>query len=287
MADVLAEVRGLVDDGVVQVTLLGQTVNAWGRREGRSLGELIRALQPLAGLQRLRFITSHPEEMDDALIDAMAASDKCGLFLHLPPQSGSTRLLRRMARGYTAERYREIVAQLRARIPGVQIGADIITGFPGEQDEDHAATRRLMEELRFSQAFIFRYSPRPGTPAWGRLADDVPEDRKHARLLELQALQRDHQLERHRAMVGTVHRVLVEGASRRDPRVLFGRNLAFDRLVFAGPTDRGAEELTGQLVDVEITQATALTLSGRLAGSHETAADITAGDEAPADAALA
>lgn len=260
MADVLAEVRSLVDDGVVQVTLLGQTVNAWGRREGRSLGELIRALQALPGLQRLRFITSHPEEMDDALIDAMAESDKCGLFLHLPPQSGSTRMLRRMARGYTAERYREIVEQLRARIPGVQIGADIITGFPGEQDEDHLATHRLMEDLRFSQAFIFRYSPRPGTPAWGRLADDVPEDVKHARLLQLQALQRDHQLVRHRAMVGQVHRVLVEGASRRDARLLFGRNLAFDRLVF-----EGAEELTGRFLDVEITRATALTLSGRLA----------------------
>jgi tRNA-2-methylthio-N6-dimethylallyladenosine synthase len=262
LADVLAEVRALVDDGVVEVTLLGQTVNAWGRREGRSLGELLFALQALPGLQRVRFITSHPEEMDDALIDAMAACDKCGLFLHLPPQSGSTRMLRRMARGYTAERYREIVAQLRARIPGVQIGADLIAGFCGETDADHAATLVLMRDVRFSQAFAFRYSPRPGTPAFGRLPDDVPEPVKHARLLEMQALQRDLQLERHAALVGQTQRVLVEGASRRDARVLFGRNLAFDRLVFPGDP-----ALAGTFVDVTITRATALTLSGRLAGS--------------------
>ncbi|HEX5012328.1 MAG TPA: tRNA (N6-isopentenyl adenosine(37)-C2)-methylthiotransferase MiaB [Planctomycetota bacterium] len=269
LADVLAEVRALVDDGVVEVTLLGQTVNAWGRREGRSLGELLHALQALPGLQRVRFITSHPEEMDDALIEAMAACDKTGLFLHLPPQSGSTRVLRRMARGYTAERYREIVARLRARIPGVQIGADLIAGFCGETDADHAATLALMRDVRFSQAFAFRYSPRPGTPAYGRLADDVPEEVKHARLLELQALQRDLQLERHRGMVGEVHRVLVEGASRRDARVLFGRNLAADRLVFPGDPS-----LAGRIVDVEVTRATALTLSGRLAGA--TGPDATA-----------
>lgn len=276
--EILDEVRALVDDGVVEVTLLGQTVNAWGRREGRSLGELLAALQALDGLQRIRFITSHPEEMDEALIRAMAASPKCGLFLHLPPQSGSTRVLRRMARGYTAERYRELAARLRQAIPGVQLGADIICGFPGETDEDHAATRALMQDLRFSQAFVFRYSPRPGTPAWGRLADDVPEPVKHARLLELQALQRDLQLERHRGMLGEVHRVLVEGASRRDPRVLFGRNLAFDRLVFAGDP-----ALAGRFVEVEITQATALTLSGRLAGAPA-AADLDAASLAGAAA---
>jgi tRNA-2-methylthio-N6-dimethylallyladenosine synthase len=257
MAEILAEVVALVADGVVEVTLLGQTVNAWGRREGRSLGELLAALQVLPGLERIRFITSHPEEMDDALIDAMAGCDKAGRFLHLPPQSGSSRVLRRMARGYTAERYRAIVDRLRAAIPGVQIGADLITGFPGETEDDHRATVALVQDVRFSQAFVFRYSPRPGTPAWGRLADDVPDALKHERLLELQALQTAIQARRHAAMAGEVHRVLVEGRSRRDPERLFGRNLAFDRLVFGG-----APHLVDRFVDVRVTAGSALTLQG-------------------------
>ncbi len=258
MAEILAEVAVLVDDGVVEVTLLGQTVNAWGRREGRSLGELLLALQELPGLQRIRFITSHPEEMDEVLIAAMAASDKCGLFLHLPPQSGSSAVLRRMARGYTAERYREIVHRLRDAIPGVQLGADLIAGFCGETEADHRASLRLMQDVRFSQAFAFRYSPRPGTPAFGRLPDDVPEAVKRRRLLELQALQNELQLARHRDLVGSVHRVLVEGGSRRRPELLFGRNRAFDRIVFAGEPG-----LADGFLDVEITSATALTLTGR------------------------
>ncbi|MGQ0552101.1 MAG: tRNA (N6-isopentenyl adenosine(37)-C2)-methylthiotransferase MiaB [Planctomycetota bacterium] len=259
LAEIVEEVRSLVSDGVLEVTLLGQTVNAWGRREGRSLGELLVVLQELPGLERVRFITSHPEEMDERLIEAMAACPKTGLFLHLPPQSGSSAVLRRMARGYTAERYREIVAQLRERIPGVQIGADLITGFPGETAADHAATVRLVEDLRFSQAFVFRYSPRPGTPAWGRLADDVPDELKHERLLELQVLQTRVQTERHRTLVGQKQSVLVEGSGRRDATMLFGRNLAFDRVLFPGELP-----LIDQLVDVEITHSTSLTLRGRL-----------------------
>jgi tRNA-2-methylthio-N6-dimethylallyladenosine synthase len=263
LADVVAEVQALVADGVVEVTLLGQTVNAWGRGEGRSLGDLLRRLQALEGLQRVRFITSHPEEMDDALIAAMAECDKCGLFLHLPPQSGSDRVLRRMARGYTAARYRAIAASLRAAIPGVELGADIIVGFPGETADDFAATRGLMQELRFSQAFVFRYSPRPGTPAWGRLADDVPERVKHERLLELQELQARLQAERHAGLVGRVQRVLVEGVSRRDGSRLFGRNLQFDRLIFAGEA-----ALVDRFVDVRVTGCSPLTLFGeRVAGA--------------------
>lgn len=261
MAEVVDEVAALVDDGVREVTLLGQTVNAWGRLEGRSLGELLHRFEDLDGLERVRFITSHPEEMDDELIAAMGACRKAGLFLHLPPQSGSDTVLRRMARGYTADRYREIIAQLRAAVPGIAIGADIIVGFPGESDADFAATRQLMEDVRFSQAFLFRYSPRPGTPAFGRLEDDVPDEVKRARLAELMALQQSHMEARHRSLIGQVHEVLVEGTSLRDERTLFGRNLAFDRLVFEGDP-----ALTDRFVPIEITDATALTLHGRLAG---------------------
>lgn len=258
MGEILGEVRLLVEDGVREITLLGQTVNAWGRKQGRSLGDLLEALEDVDGLARVRFITSHPEEMDERLIDAMAACRKSGLFLHLPPQSGSDSMLRRMARGYTADRYREIVTQLRERIPGVQLGADIIAGFCGETDADHRATAQLMQDVRFSQAYIFRYSPRPGTPAWGRLEDDVPDEVKRERLAELLALQNAIMEERHQSMIGQVHPVLVEGASRRQPHMHFGRNLAFDRLVFEADAS-----LADSFVDVEVTAATALTLTGR------------------------
>lgn len=259
MAELVDEVTALVDDGVREVTLLGQTVNAWGRLEGRSLGELLFRFEELDGLERVRFITSHPEEMDDGLIAAMGACRKAGLFLHLPPQSGSDAVLRRMARGYSAARYREIIAQLRAAVPGIAIGADIIVGFPGETDADFEATRQLMQDVRFSQAFLFRYSPRPGTPAFGRLEDDVPDALKRARLAELMALQQEHSLARLSGLVGQTQQVLVEGASLRDERVLIGRNLAFDRLVFEGDP-----ALADQFVSVEVTDATALTLHGQL-----------------------
>jgi tRNA-2-methylthio-N6-dimethylallyladenosine synthase len=269
MAEIITEAEALVGDGVKEITLLGQTVNAWGHSEGRSLGELLHALELLDGLERVRFITSHPEEMDDELIEAMAACRKAGLFLHLPPQSGSDRVLRRMARGYTAERYREIVDRLRAAIPGVALGADIIVGFCGETDEDFEATYRLLEDIRFSQAFLFRYSPRPDTPAFANLKDDVPDEVKRERLSRLMELQRQVQVARHQAMLGSVHEVLVEGRSLREPTLLFGRNLAFDRIVF-----EAAETLTDSLVRVQISSATALTLSGRLVSPSEAPAAV-------------
>lgn len=262
MVDVVTEVEALVADGVKEVTLLGQTVNAWGRHEGHSLGELLHRLEEVPDLHRVRFITSHPEEMDDELVAAMADCRKSGLFLHLPPQSGSSRMLRRMARGYTNERYRDIIAQLRERIPGIEIGADIIVGFSGETEDDHEATAALLRDVRFSQAYIFRYSPRPGTPAYGKLDDDVPDKVKRARLADLMAIQNQIMGERHAALVGTRHEVLVEGASRKNERRLFGRNLAFDRLVFEG--DPAWE---GRFAVVEVTDATPLTLSGRLVGA--------------------
>ena len=202
MAEIFTEVQALVADGVKEITLLGQTVNAWGRGEGRSLGELLAAFEDLDGLDRVRFITSHPEEMDDELIQAMASCTKAGLFLHLPPQSGSDAVLRRMARGYTADRYRQIIEQLRDAIPGVAIGADIIVGFCGETDEDFEATYRLMEDVRFSQAFLFRYSPRPDTPAFSHLVDDVPDQVKRERLARLMDLQQRQSLERLQGMIG-------------------------------------------------------------------------------------
>jgi len=275
MADIVGEVERLVEDGVAEVTLLGQTVNAWGRAEGRSLGDLLQHFEQLDGLRRVRFITSHPEEMDERLVAALGSCRKAGLFLHLPPQSGSDRVLRRMARGYDAARYREIVAQLRAAVPGIELGADLIVGFPGEDESDFEATCALVEDVRFSQAFVFRYSPRPGTPAFGRLPDDVPEGSKRERLAHLQALQTRLQAERHARLVGSRHEVHVEGRSRRDSRRMFGRNLAFDRIVFPG-----GPELTSDFVEVEIVESTPLTLTGRLVATAGGARDRT-GTRAP------
>jgi tRNA-2-methylthio-N6-dimethylallyladenosine synthase len=169
-----------------------------------------------------------------------------------------------MARGYTAGRYLEIAHQLRERIPGVQLGADIIVGFPGETEEEFEATYRLMEEVRFSQAFLFRYSPRPGTPAFGRLEDDVPEVEKRRRLARLLELQTGLQEARHTALIGSRQEVLVEGRSRRNDQVLFGRNLAFDRIVFPGDP-----AWTDTLVEVDVREATALTLTGERAPTAE------------------
>ncbi|MCB9899447.1 MAG: tRNA (N6-isopentenyl adenosine(37)-C2)-methylthiotransferase MiaB [Planctomycetes bacterium] len=259
MHEILDEAKRLVDDGVTEITLLGQTVNAWGRAFGSSLGDLFHEFERLDGLRRVRFTTSHPEEMDERLVAAMAACRKAGLFLHLPPQSGSDAVLRRMARGYTAARYREIVQQLREAIPFVQLGADIIVGFPGESEDDFELTYQLMEDVRFSQAFVFRYSPRPGTPAFGALVDDVPDDVKRARLATLLDLQARLASERHASMHGEVHEVLVEGTSRRDSRRMFGRNLAFDRIVFPGDPS-----LVDEYVHVRLGESTALTLAGEL-----------------------
>ncbi|MED5330159.1 MAG: tRNA (N6-isopentenyl adenosine(37)-C2)-methylthiotransferase MiaB [Planctomycetota bacterium] len=262
MEEILSEVGKLAGEGVKEITLLGQTVNAWGRHVGRSLGDLLVRLEDVEGLHRVRFITSHPEEMDDELVDGIASCGKSGLFLHLPPQSGSDAVLRRMARGYTVSRYGEIVEQLRERIPGIEIGADIIVGFCGETDDDFAATYRMVESLKFSQAFIFRYSPRPGTPAYQHLDDDIPDAVKRERLARVLALQKRLMLDRHESMKGKTTEVLVEGASRRDADRLFGRNLAFDRVVFQGAT---AKE--GAFVEVEITGGTELTLYGEATGT--------------------
>jgi tRNA-2-methylthio-N6-dimethylallyladenosine synthase len=261
--DVLTEVADLTDRGVKEVTLLGQNVNAY--RGAMSDGEvadfalLLEYLAQMPGLERLRYTTSHPKEFTQRLIDAYARVPQLVSHVHLPVQSGSDRILTAMKRGYTVLEYKSIVRRLRAVRPAICIASDFIVGFPGETEEDFAATLRLAEEVGFDASFSFVYSRRPGTPA-ASLPDATPHEVKLARLQRLQ-----DQLNRQaqaigEAMVGTLQRILVEGPSKKDPGELSGRT-ENNRVV----NFRGAPRLTGQFVDVTITSALPHSLRGEVA----------------------
>jgi len=228
------EVRSLVDDGCVEITLLGQNIDAYVSGESR-LADLLRRLDAnVAGLRRLRFVTSHPKDISDDLLGAMAELRTACEHLHMPAQSGSTRVLAAMNRGYTAERYREIVAAARAAVPDVEIASDFIVGFPGETDEDFDATVSLVRDCAFSQSFIFKYSPREGTKA-AELPDDVPLAVKQERNQRLLAVQEEVSGARHRAAEGRTVEVLVEGPSKRDASRLTGRTRGNEIVVFPVP----------------------------------------------------
>jgi len=261
--DILAEVRGLVARGVREVTLLGQNVNAYGTETGSEAGdhfpELLQRLAAVEGLARLRFMTSHPRDVSPGLISALAALEPVCEHLHLPVQSGSDRILTAMRRGYSRADYLRLVARLRAAVPGLALTTDLIVGFPGETEEDFAATLSLVEECRFEAAFTFVYSPRMQTAAAqlpGRLEPAVAEERMR-RLIDLvQRLAR----ERNTALVGHEVEVLVEGPSRQRGTEAMGRTRSFKTVNFGGPA------LPGELVSVEVEAATSTSLRGRRAG---------------------
>ncbi len=258
--DVLTEVADLADQGVKEVTLLGQNVNAYrGPMADGELADLALLLEYVAeipGLARIRYTTSHPKEFTPRLIDAHGRIDKLAPQVHLPVQSGSDRVLAAMKRGYTALEYRSIVRRLRAARPDVSISSDFIVGFPGETERDFEATLELVEALGFDGSFSFVYSRRPGTPA-AQLPDDTPPEAKLARLQRLQALLDAQARAVSERMVGSVERVLVEGPARRDPDDLAGRT-ANNRVVnFPGP-----RRLVGRFVDVAIERALSHTLRG-------------------------
>ena len=273
LADVIAEVRNLIAQGVREITLLGQNVNAYrgalstaGGGSGGSEGPadqadfalLLELLCEIPALERLRYTTSHPREFTPRLIEAHARLPKLGAYVHLPVQSGSDRILAAMKRRYTVLEYKSIVRRLRAARPDLCISSDFIVGFPGETDEDFEATLRLVDELKFADAFSFVYSPRPGTPA-AELPDDTPADTKMERLHRLQRAVEEHAASFNASLVGTLQKILVEGPSRRDPGELAGRT-EHNRVVnFTGQT-----ELIGRLVDVEITASLAHSLRGEL-----------------------
>ena len=271
--DILTEVAELAAQGVKEVTLLGQNVNAYRgvvrdpaapatNGEPADLALLLEYAAAIPGIERLRYTTSHPREVTPRLIDVYARLPQLVNHVHLPVQSGSDRVLAHMKRGYSVLEYKSIVRRLRKVRPDISITSDFIVGFPGETAGDFAATLKLIEEVVFDASFSFVYSPRPGTPA-AALADDTPHETKLARLRELQALLDAQAAGISAAMVGTTQRVLIEGVSKKDARDLAGRTDNNRIVNFAG-----APRLIGQFVDVTITAALSHTLRGKVELVH-------------------
>ena len=266
---VLVEIAQLADQGVKEVTLLGQNVNAYRGTMGES-GEiadfalLLEYVAEIPGIERIRYTTSHPNDFTPRLIEAYARIPKLVSHVHLPVQHGSDKILSYMKRGYTAAQYRKTIAQLRAVRPDMAIGSDFIIGFPRETEEDHAKLLALIEEVGFDNSFSFIFSPRPGTPA-ASLRDETPQEVKQRRLLEVQALidRQMHAISEQR--VGTVQRVLVEGPSKRDAHELMGRTECNRVVNFAADAS-----LIGQMIDVHITEARHFTLRGEVAAVEAT-----------------
>ncbi len=262
--DVLVEIADLADQGVKEVTLLGQNVNAYRGPTGES-GEiadfamLLDYVHEIPGIERIRYTTSHPKEMTTRLIDAHGRLSKLVPFLHLPVQAGSDRVLAAMKRGYTSLEFKSIVRRLRAARPGLSLSSDFIIGFPGETESDFDQTMKLIEDVGFDQSYSFVYSRRPGTPA-ADLHDDTSKEQKLARLHRLQALINEQASVISLAMVGSTQRVLVEGPSRRDPNELMGRTENNRIINFAG-----GPRLIGHMLDVRVVQALTNTLKGAIA----------------------
>ena len=264
--DVLVEVAALAEQGVKEVNLLGQNVNAYRGRMGDTaetadFALLLDYVAGIPGIERIRFTTSHPNEFTQRLIDAYAAVPKLVNHLHLPVQHGSDRILGAMKRGYTALEYKSIVRRLRAVRPGISLSSDFIVGFPGESDDDFARTMKLVEEIGFDTSFSFIFSPRPGTPA-AVLRDDTPRQVKLARLQRLQAAIESNARRIGASRVGTVQRILVEGRSKKDPAELMGRTECNRVVNFDGGLS--ASGLVGKMIDVTITAALPHSLRGAL-----------------------
>lgn len=257
---IVEEVRRLAAQGTVEITLLGQTVNSYGKglRPACDLGGLLRKVSEVDGIRRIRFITSHPSFVRPSLVSALRDLPKVCKYLHLPVQSGSNRVLKAMRRGYTVEKYLELSCDLRAQIPDLGLATDFIVGFPGETEEDFRQTVELLERVRFQNSFIFKYSSRPGTDA-SRLSDDVPEEEKKRRNQILLEGQERVSLELNRSRVGSRLEILGEGPSKRDPRRQTGRTDNHQLVHFEAGRD-----LAGSFATVEITGASALALTGRL-----------------------
>jgi tRNA-2-methylthio-N6-dimethylallyladenosine synthase len=255
------QVRDLVADGVLEVTLLGQNVNSYGRDlrrdggEGLAFPDLLVRLDHIEGLSRVRFVTSHPKDLSEELIAAVASLPSVCEHVHLPLQSGSDRILGAMRRGYSVGHFLELVGRLRSAVPDVRITTDLIAGFPGETEDDHASTVAAVEAAAFDAAFTFVFSPRRGTAAAG-LPDQVPDDVRRSRVTHLIEVTQGLALASHRRWVGRRVEVLVEGPSRQPGRTR-GRTRQHTTVNFGGLAEAGT------IVDVEITGATSTTLTGR------------------------
>ncbi len=268
--DIIEEVKNLVEDGVKEVILLGQNVNSYGINKHLNsyvasdddfdFADLIYALNDIKGLERLKFMTSHPKDISDKLIEAYGNCKTLGKTIHLPVQSGSNKVLKEMNRHYTKEGYLEIVKKLKKVVPDISITTDIIVGFPGESEDDFLETLDLVEKVRFDSAFTFLYSIRKGTPA-ENFKNQVPEDIKHERFNRLLALVNNISEERNKIFEGTIQKILVEGEStgKNSKGMMSGRTENGRMVNFLGSVD-----LVGKIVEVEITEARQFNLKGKL-----------------------
>jgi tRNA-2-methylthio-N6-dimethylallyladenosine synthase len=262
--DILAEITQLAADGVKEVTLLGQNVNSYGRDLQANFAELLRAVDAIDGIDRIRFTSPHPKDFRREVIEAMAECESVCEHAHLPLQSGSTRILKAMRRTYSRERYVQLANEMRAAIPDLALGTDIIVGFPGETEADFRETLEVVEEVGFDSAFTFVYSPRQGTEA-ASMPDQVPDDVKRERIERLVELVQDVAAKRNAQRVGRIEEVLVEGRSRTDDSLLRGRTRRNTTVNFRGDAE------PGELVDVLIERATSTTLAGSRAGAADRA----------------
>jgi tRNA-2-methylthio-N6-dimethylallyladenosine synthase len=253
----VGEVEALAADGVREITLLGQNVNSWGRDrpldERIGFGGLLRRLDAIDGIERIRYTSPHPKDMRDDVIAAHRECDAVCEHVHLPLQSGSTRLLKAMRRTYSRERYLRLAERLRAEVPGIALTTDIIVGFPGETEDDFTETLEVVDEVAYDHAFTFIYSPRRGTDA-AAMADQVPEEVKHERLERLVERVQANATVRNRALIGTHVEVLVEGPSRTDPSRVRGKTRTNKTVIFPGPADPGS------FATVRVEDATSMTL---------------------------
>ena len=269
--DVLLEVAQLAGQGVREINLLGQNVNAYrgtmgGTSEICDFATLLDYVSDIPGIERIRYTTSHPNEFTPALIEAYAKLPKLVSHLHLPAQHGSDVILAAMKRGYTSLQYKSIIRRIRAIRPNLHLSTDLIIGFPGESDADHAKTMKLIEDMQFDNSFSFIYSPRPGTPA-ASLADDTPHEIKHARLMQVQRAINDNTHALSDAFVGRTARILVEGPSRQsksDAPELMGRTEC-NRVVNFSTSAQGLLRIPGQLIDIAVSQRMGFSLRGELA----------------------
>jgi len=263
---IVGEIRELVRHGVKEVMLLGQNVNSYGKMSAGELTfpQLLRRIDSIEGLERIRFTTSHPQDLSLELIEAYASLEKLCEHLHLPVQSGSDSVLQRMRRGYSRREYMEKIRRLRERCPEVALSTDIITGFPGETEDDFEQTLEILREVEYSEIFAFTFSPRPQTVAAKIYPDDVPGEIKKQRLEIVQNLQHDISLRKNREKIGSVEEILVEGRSKLRQGQIMGRTRT-NRIVNA----RGPDSLAGKMVDVRIIGASANSLLGELVAVHQ------------------
>lgn len=259
--DICREIKGLAQAGYKEITLLGQNVNSYGLdfHDGTDFGSLIRAINKIDGIERIRYMTSHPRDMTFEMVDVMAASPKVVRHMHLPVQHGANEMLRQMNRGYTIECFKELLKYVREKMTDITVTTDLITGFPGETEEMHEETIALLKEVKFDSAYTFIYSPRRGTPA-ARMTNQVPDDVSHRRLQEIMNVENEISLSLNKKMEGKVYTVIVEGETKQNPDNWFGRTSGNKMVVFP----KSASLSVGDILKVRVDTAQTWILKGTI-----------------------